>query len=475
MCRTALPLSSFTTASGADLPARPPRPRNGALPTSFPPPIPDDGGGSEDGVGIRVVDTEEFAKIAERAEGAITAGIVNLTPAGSSIDTYAEYQAAITTGNQSELEASATGNVILSGTSIDPIVIDGMLAIDGDLVINGVIKGEGSIYVSGNIYVPTDLVYADAVTPSGARLFGVASDGTRNALGLAAGGNILIGDYLRPQAFVNPGQYDIVDGQQPPPGSSNYERRQAWNFALAEASLFNRVEWSHTQPVLPGPGEDPTDPSTWTAPNTGYDPEYYPRYYQFGEGDEIPIYNRGELYYDVSSATWRGGKEVPLKWTTNLLTIWDPDDTSNPELYDPVTGDPVAAVTALEPDAGWLSGPMQKQAIEDFEAAHAYDTPLEIDALLYTNNAIFGIAHKADRMRGQLLVNGALVCADLGVLAPGRKYSSGIGSPTNVPGSPYKVGLRLNYDRRVRGMIDIDNPEKVHIKRVLWNPRNSWL
>jgi hypothetical protein len=78
-------------------------------------------------------------------------------------------------------------------------------------------------------------------------------------------------------------------------------------------------------------------------------------------------------------------------------------------------------------------------------------------------------------MRGQLLVNGALVCADLGVLAPGRKYSSGIGSPTNVPGSPYKVGLRLNYDRRVRGMIDIDNPENVHIKRVLWNPRNSWL
>ena len=448
---------------------------DGALPTSFPPPIPDDGGGNEDGAGNKVVDEEEFAKIAEKADGAITAGTVNLTSAGTSIDTYAEYQTAITTGNQSELDAAAVGNVILTGTTLDPIVIDGMLAIDGDLVINGVIKGEGTLYVSGNIYVPTDLVYADAETPSGARIFGVASDGTRNALGLAAGGNILIGDYLRPQAFVSPAQYDIIDGQQPPAGSSNYDRRRAWNFALAEASLFNRVEWSHTQALLPGFGEDPTDSSTWTAPNSGYDPEYYPRYYQFGEGDEIPIYNLGGLYFDVASGTWRGGTEVPLKWTTNLLTIWDPDDTSNPELYDPVTGDPRAAISALEPASGWLSGPMQKQAIEDFEAAHAYDSPLEIDALLYTNNAIFGIAHKGDRMRGQLLVNGALICADLGVLAPGRKSNSGFGGPNNVPGSPYRIGLRLNYDRRVRGMIDIENPEKVHIKRVLWNPRNSWL
>ena len=61
------------------------------------------------------------------------------------------------------------------------------------------------------------------------------------------------------------------------------------------------------------------------------------------------------------------------------------------------------------------------------------------------------------------------------VLAPGRKYWSGYGSPTNVPGSPYKVGLRLNYDRRVRGMIDVASSERVRLKRVLWNPRASWL
>jgi hypothetical protein len=448
---------------------------DGALPTSFPPPIPDDGGESGDGAGNRVVDTEEFEDIADSADGTITAGTINVTAAGVSIDTYAEYIAAISTGNQSTLESSVTGNVILTGTLLEPVVIDGKLAIDGDLVINGVLKGEGSLYVSGNIYVPTDLVYADGVTSGGLRTFGVASDGTRNALGLAAGGNILIGDYLRPQAFVGPDQYDIVTGEYPGAGTSNYERREAWNFAIAEAALFNRVEWARTQQFLPAEGEDTDEPETWTAPNPGYDPNHYPRYYQFGEGDEIPIYNKGDLFFDVATGSWHGDDEVPLKWTENKLSIWDPDDTTNPELYDQVTGEPVAAISALEPAQSWLSGPMQKQAIEDFEMSHAYDTPLEIDALLYTNNAIFGIAHKGDTMRGQLLVNGALVCADLGVLAPGRKYSSGYGGPTNVPGSPYKVGLRLNYDRRVRGMIDVESSDRVRLKRVLWNPRASWL
>lgn len=448
---------------------------DGALPTSFPPPIPDDGGESGDGAGNRVVDTEEFEDIADSADGAIIAGTINVTAAGVSIDTYAEYLAAISTGNRSTLESSVSGNVILTGTELEPIVIDGKLAIDGDLVINGVLKGEGSLYVSGNIYVPTDLVYADGETSGGLRTFGVASDGTRNALGLAAGGNILIGDYLRPQAFVMPDQYDIVTGEYPGAGTSNLERRRAWNFAIAEAALFNRVEWARTQPLLPAEGEDTDEPETWTVPNPGYDPNHYPRYYQFGEGDEIPIYNKGDLFFDVATGSWHGDDEVPLKWTENKLSIWDPDDATNPGLYDQVTGEPVAAISPLEPAEGWLSGPMQKQAIEDFELSHAYDTPLEIDALLYTNNAIFGIAHKADTMRGQLLVNGALICADLGVLAPGRKYWSGFGGPTNVPGSPYKVGLRLNYDRRVRGMIDVESSDRVRLKRVLWNPRASWL
>lgn len=450
---------------------------DGVLPTHFPPPFPDTGGidpgtglPSATGADNKVVDAFEFNEAAQKAEGAIIAGIINVTDPTFVIDTPAEYGDALFNGNSPRLDSATSGNVILSGTEANPIVIDGTIAIDGDLVINGYVKGQGSILVSGNVYVPTDLKYLDGVSylpgdtpgnPTGPRTFGVGQDGTKNALGLAAGGNIMLGDYLKPSVFTSPSKYEYIDG------SSSDD----WNFALAELSLFNRTEWAKTQPVLPGNGEDKHDPSTWTIANPGYEgANYVPRYYNFGEGDEIPVYNMGNIFFDASTGTWKGDDEVPLAWDPNQISIWDPSDTSNDALFDQTTGASKAAVLQLTPKDGWLDDYMQKLALEYFEGQHTYDTPMQIDSLLYTNNAIFGIVHRNDTMRGQLQVNGAMVAPDLGVLAPGRKYTAGTGTSTNPPGSPYKVGLRLNYDRRVKDMLNVSNPNQVIIKRTLWNP-----
>lgn len=456
---------------------------DGYLPTEFPPPFPDVGGidpvtgiFDSSAAGNRIVDRMEFENIAGGAEGAIVAGIVNVTDPGVVIDTEGAYTDALFTGNSSGLQSSTTGNVILSGTETNPIVIDGTVAIDGDVVINGYVKGEGIILASGNIYVPTNLRYLDGQEsmegdlpgrPTGPRTFGVAIDGTKNALGLAAGGNMLLGDYLRPAGFTHPSTWEIVDGS---PATD-------WNFALAEISLFNRGEWAKTQPTLPGPGESDLDDSLWTVINPGYVPPdpvtgeaYVPRYYHFGPGDEIPIYNRGGLFFDVNTATWGGGEEAPIEWDEDLLTIWDPNDTSVPELFDPLSGERVAAISQLTPTDGWITDDIQKSAIEHFQLQNDIDDPMEVDGLLYTNNGIFGIVHPDDRMKGQLQVNGSLICADLGILAPGHPYQSGIGTNSNPPGSPYKVGFRLNYDRRTKYMIEVPNPSQVTIKRTLWAP-----
>ena len=455
---------------------------DGNLPMHFPPPFPDNGGidpatGLPDstGAGNKVVDPFEFHEAAQKAEGAVIAGIINISPHSFVIDTPGEYAAALFTGNRPGLQSSTTGNVILSGTEANPIVIDGTVAIDGDLVIDGFIKGEGTIVASGNIYVPTDLHYLDGVTyvagdppgsPSGPRTFGIAPDGTKNALGLACGGNMLLGDYLKPSVFTGPGKYDIVDG------SSSDD----FNFALSELSLFNRSEWAKTQAMLPGLGEDKDDPSSWSVVNPDFQGAgYLPRYYNFGPNDEIPIYNRGNIYFDPATGTWKGDAEVPLSWDPDQLSIWDPNDLSNPALYDQTTGASLAAILQLTPESGWLADDMQKLAIEFFESRHTYDTPMEIDALLYTNNAIFGIVHRSDTMRGQLQVNGAMICPDLGVLAPGRLNTAGTGTGANPPGSPYKVGLRLNYDKRTKGMLNVVNPNQVIIKRTLWNPTANML
>ena len=104
-------------------------------------------------------------------------------------------------------------------------------------------------------------------------------------------------------------------------------------------------------------------------------------------------------------------------------------------------------------------------AITDTRPAN---TPLQIDGLLYTNNAIFGVVPRAGPMGGQMVVNGALVCADLGLLAPGHQLSQG--HNPDLPGSPYATGLQLNYDRRTKTMLNVTNPYSVSMHRALWNP-----
>lgn len=447
---------------------------DGNLPTAFPPPFPDNGGidpatgeHTSAGSGNRQCDASEFYASARNAEGSISSGTISVIAPGGNVDTDEEYTQTFVTGTQTSLGSSTTGNVVLRGTRDNPIVINGTVAIDGDVVVEGYVKGSGTLLVRGNIYVPSDLQYLDGrvvmdgddpSNPSGPRTFGVAQDGTRNVLGLTCGGNMLIGDYLQPSAGVSPGPNDIVTGNPDGP----------WNFTLGQISLFNRSEWARTQERVPGPDSVLDEPATWIA-NPTYQPGYVPRYYQFGEGDVIPIFNLGELRFDPATGGWVGA-EVPTAWDDSMLTLLDPADTSNPLLYDPATGEPRATVLAVTPSEGWLTDELQERAIEQYRSEHESGTPVHIDGLLYTNNAIFGIVNRSDPSQGALEVNGALVCADLGLLAPGKRATAGTPASARVPGSPYKVGLRVNYDKRTKEMLNVSNPFQVTMKRALWNP-----
>jgi len=436
---------------------------DGSLPSSFPPPIPDDGGASGIGADNKAVDPSEFASILASSTGNVTAGTV-FEYGGNPIDTSSEYNQAFFQKTGGSIVGSSSSHTVLIGTLARPIRITDQVAIDGDVILSGYVIGEGSIVASGNIYIPSDLQYRDGVDANGDRTFGFGYDGTKNALALAAGGNVLIGDYLRPAGlredftFDDPAKYEIIDGSA----------SGKWSFALAEMSIFNRDEWAKTQPTLPGPGEDPTDPSTWTVVNPDYDPGHMPRYYHYGPGDEIPIFNKG-IWYDPSTNAWVGPKEVPLNWDPNQLTVLDPNDTSEPLLFD-AFGNSIAAVAQIEPNGGWIDNTIYKDLIEYYEDNRTWGEPFKIDGLLYTNNSIMTIVNRATPFEGQMLMNGAMVAADLGVLVPSIPSPSTAGTSANLPGSPFKVGLQLNYDERVRDLLQIPNPYQVTIKRTLWNP-----
>src|SRR5262245_392345 len=453
---------------------------DGYLPDHFPSPFPDDGGvdpvsGLFDtgAVGNKRVDDSEFLEVAASAMGRVS-GIVNMTGPGEVIDVAADYQAAITTGNQPSglrMEDAGgkgiQGNVVLTGKADNPIQIEGTLAIDGDLVIQGYIKGSGAIYVRGNIYVPTDLMYLDGKTympgdvagqPSGPRTFGIHQDGTKNALALTAGGNIMIGDFQRPASLqpdgsqAEPGKLEIVDGN--PTGD--------WNFPLAEMALFNRAEWAKTQPTLPG--------ANGPVENPGYIAGYVPRYYGFGDDTIVPLFKGG--HFDPVTQAWLG-VEVPISWDPNLLVYADPKNPADPFLFN-ADGTPKAVRSTLEQTGGWLSPEVYKKSVEFFESTRAQKSPMQIDGLMYTNNAIFSIIHRNSAYAGMLRMNGSIVAPDVGMLVPGMKDLAGLyGNHSSL--SKYAIGLQLNYDVRLKNMLKIKNPLQVQLRRTYWNPTANLL
>jgi hypothetical protein len=533
---------------------------DGELPGSFPLPFRDDGGldplsGDLDPTGAnnRKVDDNEFYSTTDSFTGSIVGGKIGVSPSGATVNTAAA-ASALVAGTDASLGAVTSGNVVLTGTEADPIRLDGLIAIDGDLIISGPVEGSGSLWVRGNIYVSGDLEYNDAVVGSD-RQYGINALGQSNTLGMAAGGNVVIGDIYRPQW----GEGSAVDGTD----------SGEWNFTLEQAAAFNGREWTKTQPELPGqkievfetnivPQEQfqevvtmvPTPVYKWVPngtfwekknyeyvevgqqevpvygtvhhPNTltpPYDnswsetvqtgttmepiyesqyvdsewiekkdkvidyyedvetttlepfdppqfldvevttssfevpmltnpdykgPDYAPRYYQFGENDPIPIQNK-KGYFDEDKQLWVIDEGV-TDWSTSELTLADPNDPADPILFP--SGRPEAAITTLEPTESWMDPDILRGLITDNLGARDPDEPFKVDATIYSANSIFGVVPKSvsEGTDGSMRVQGALLAADVGLLAP--------------------TGLELFYDSRGKEVLDIRDEADLGLRFV---------
>ncbi len=122
-------------------------------------------------------------------------------------------------------DLSEDKNLVLVGTVDNPIVISGPVVVENDVVLKGVITGQGTIYAGRNVHILGDLTYADP--PSWAKpiqdIEGLkAANATRDLVGLAAKGSVIIGDYTGAEfldatkpyqtpPFVKPYQVDPSD------------------------------------------------------------------------------------------------------------------------------------------------------------------------------------------------------------------------------------------------------------------------
>ena len=506
------------------------------LPDSFPSPFPDNGGfdpgsgkGNADEAGNRIIDDLEFESAVRGSNGTISGGNITVLDKSDVIAKQSDLSK-VAKGLDGSISGTTEGNVYITGTKGQPIVLDGDVAIDGDVVLSGYVVGSGTIRARGNVYIPGDLMYLDRETGV-SRDFGTAADGRANSLAVAAGGNIVIGDPFRPAW----GEGDPTNG----------EKSGSFNFTMDELAIFNRQEWMKTQPTLPGESEKvqtgvktswkdekvkekywktvntykwvdtgktkekpiykwvtkdngktgeykktwkekvkvgtktvpikekvktgtkqvqktrwvktgnkikvETPQYTWTAPeldNPYYVDNYTPRYYSFAEGSTIPIFNK-DGYFDPATNQWKSDEYVGA-WDSSKLSYADVDDKNDPYLYD-ASGNPKAVVSTIAPTGGWITQEIMEKIVKQSHNGNG-DKTIEIDATLYSANSIMGAAPatKSPNTNGRLHVNGAIVAADVGILAPN--------------------GTQVNYDDRGARSLSITSDTGLTIERRLTAP-----
>ena len=148
-----------------------------------------------------ISDLGEYIKYAQDSGGKLSGGISykldsNGNVTQSSLGTInAHYDGAGPSGNSS---LSDKGALVLEGTAANPIVIDGPVVVDSDVVIKGYVKGQGTIYSGRNIHIVGSIQYVNGPTwnhPDSNPDATTQANLSKDLLGLAAKGNIVMGDY----------------------------------------------------------------------------------------------------------------------------------------------------------------------------------------------------------------------------------------------------------------------------------------
>lgn len=372
---------------------------DGAVPGSFPPVVPDlDRDGS--------IGAAEWAARVAGSTGRVTGGVIVTVPRGA---TWSG-PALPGSGAAPELRsATPATHAILVGTPASPLRIEGEVAIDGDALVSGTVAGSGVLLVRGNLYVVGDLTYADGADASGARTFGLGGDGGENAIAWAAGGSILHGPYNTDKDGT-PVSDVTLDG-----------------FTGQQLALFNRMEWTRAQPWFDPRRGLPSATDTG-IPNSAWDPAHVPRYYVLAPGAQPQMFLGG-------------------RWD-NARQAWVGKEKGTPDTVIDLTGKVAGrdySLRPLDPEGGWLA-PDTLRALHAATDAARIPGPYRLDGLYYTPNALFLMARRGSSAGGQVVVNGAIVAADAGVLVPGPAREDG-------------PGLQLNYDARTARLLRLEQAE----------------
>ena len=349
---------------------------------------------------------------------------------------------------QGDINNKFVGNLILTGTDADPIVLDGDVYVSGDVVIKGVVKGRGAIYSGRNTYIAGNLTNKNKADKPGVGVcLGVTDKdecAKKNILAgkdevrISAGNNIIMGDFT---------DSNNVNGRQ---------NSQAPDYIRSQFGLWN----GSTKYIKNGTSEE----------LTMVDPKYYDQL-----GKEVASTNvtktSGDPYNtliapgatsssgtfsrwmtDAEYKSFLGTESLPSNtWRSNISK-----DTYSGVDYDGNDAKKLAAITADLVNSGlpnnadttaiatairdnnkgykkrysgtdkngqavsgtvYFDGGSIRVAVNEARDYKAETST--VDAFLYANSRIAGRMSQ----RGGY-VNGGMIAREIGVLAPGKNDGS---------------------------------------------------
>jgi hypothetical protein len=338
----------------------------------------------------RVSDAEWDAFAAEHAGGSLNGVVVGIAPN----QVYTGLTLPVVGNVLGFASGTPDMNLVVVGTGLTPITVDGDVAIDGDLVITGPITGTGTLIVRGNIYILGDLSYTD----------------DEDLIGLIAGGNILSGDY---------GMSDgVAVGPLAAPLPLPMTDATMTGYTAQELAMYNRMEWTRSMPFFDTATNLPTNVDTGVA-NVAYQPGYVPRFYTLDPAQAPRMFiNTGagqKTVWDNADGVWLG-------------------PNSNPNTTIDVAAIPNEAVVGLNPTDPWINATtlslLQTSASLLGLANGSPTTEMKVSGLLFSGNAVL---LKSAAAGGTASFDGAVIGANVGVRAP--------------------AGLKVDYDDRVRELI----------------------
>ena len=109
-------------------------------------------------------------------------------------------------GPSGDATLSDKGSIVLEGTAANPIRINGPVVIDSDVVIKGYVTGQGTIYSGRNIHIVGNIQYKNPPSwshPDSNPEATAKANATKDLVGFAAKGNIVLGDASNASIFTS--------------------------------------------------------------------------------------------------------------------------------------------------------------------------------------------------------------------------------------------------------------------------------